>query len=215
MSGKCAGLPLAIIALGGLLASRVTYGEWEMVHKYITSYLIRGEALERQSRLAEVLDLSYHDLPYHLKPCFLYLSQFPEDYEIPMKKLIRLLVAEGVVSSDYEVEREETMESVAELYLNNLISRCMVEVGQMGSSGRIKTCRLHDLMREMCLRKARQEGFLHISGSSSTDTGVKPSGVVRRLAVFLDEQVDHLIPGSQKANKGLRSLLYFHQKRCR
>ncbi|KAK4280298.1 hypothetical protein QN277_011937 [Acacia crassicarpa] len=226
MAGKCAGLPLAIIVLGGLLASRETLEDWEMVHKYITSYLIRGEVLEKQSRLAEVLDLSYDDLPYYLKPCFLYLSQFPEDHEIPTKKLIRLLVAEGVVPSNYEIEREETMERVAEHYLNNLISRCMVEVGQMGSSGRIKTCRLHDLMRELCLRKARQEGFLHIIGGSqqngtnnvSSSTNMldeKPSGVVRRLAVFLDQQVNHLIPSDQKENKGLRSLLYFHEKKCR
>ncbi|KAI9112991.1 hypothetical protein K1719_016105 [Acacia pycnantha] len=181
MAGKCAGLPLAIIVLGGLLASRETLEEWKM---------------------------------------------FPEDYEIPTKKFIRLLVAEGVVPSDYEIEREETMERVAEQYLNNLISRCMVEVGQMGSSGRIKTCRLHDLMRELCLRKARQEGFLHIiggsqqngtnNGSSSTNMlDAKASGVVRRLAVFLDQQVNHLIPSDQKENKGLRSLLYFHEKKCR
>ncbi|XP_028755936.1 putative disease resistance protein At1g50180 [Neltuma alba] len=224
MAGKCAGLPLAIIVLGGLLASSVTLEHWEMINKYMTTYLITGE-VQKESRLAKVLALSYNDLPYHLKPCFLYLSQFPEDSEISTKKLIRLWVAEGVVASQYETERGEIMECVAELYLNDLISRCMVEVGQMGSSGRIKTCRLHDLMRELCLSKAKQEGFLHIigglpqngtSGSSSACTlDAKPSGVVRRLAVFLDQNVDHLIPSDHKANKGLRSLLYFHEKKCR
>ncbi|XP_054824369.1 putative disease resistance protein At1g50180 [Prosopis cineraria] len=228
MAAKCAGLPLAIIVLGGLLASKETSRDWEMVNRFLTSYLLKGEVLEsqsRQSRLAEVLALSYDDLPYQLKPCFLYLSQFPEDSEIPTKKLIQLWVAEGVVSSHYETEREEIMESVAEKYLNNLISRCMVEVGQMGSSGRIKTCRLHDLMRDLCLSKAREEGFLHIIGglqqnetgdsSSASKSNAKPSGVVRRLAVFLDQQVNRLIPSDQKANKSLRSLLYFHEKRCR
>ncbi|KAL4322709.1 hypothetical protein AHAS_Ahas14G0237600 [Arachis hypogaea] len=223
---KCAGLPLAIIVLGGLLATKDTVSEWETIHKYIVSYLIKGEELERQSRLAEVLDLSYNDLPYHLKPCFLYLSQFPEDSEIPTNKLIQLWVAEGVVSSQYETERGETMEDVAERYLGNLISRCMVQVGQMGSTGTIKTCRLHDLMRDLCLSKATKEQFLYIIGgvqqnsttnsaSSSSLSDARKTGGVRRLAVFLDQQVDQLIPHDELVNYRLRSLLYFHEKKCR
>ncbi|KAI4346705.1 hypothetical protein L6164_007578 [Bauhinia variegata] len=225
MVGKCAGLPLAIIVLGGLLATKYALSEWERVLRYINSYLIRGEEHEKQSRLAEVLALSYHDLPYQLKPCFLYLSQFPEDSEIQTNKLIRLWVAEGIVSSQYEIQRDEAMEDVAERYLGNLISRCMVQVGQMGSTGRIKTCRLHDLMRDLCLSKARQESFLHITSvsqqnmmmdvSSSNHSGAKSAGAVRRLAVFLDQHVHQLIPFNQQGNQHLRSLLYFHEKKCR
>lgn len=226
MVAKCAGLPLAIIVLGGLLATKETVTEWEMIHKYISSYLIRGEVHERQSRLTEVLDLSYHDLPYQLKPCFLYLSQFPEDSEIPKNKLIQLWVAEGVVSSQYEVERGETMEVTAERYLGSLISRCMVQVGQMGSTGKIKTCRLHDLMRDMCLSQARKEHFLYIIGgaqqnssldhvSSSSLLDARHTSGVRRLAIFLDNQVSQLIPPNEQANRHLRSLVYFHDKKCR
>lgn len=226
MVAKCAGLPLAIIVLGGLLATKETVTEWEMIHKYISSYLIRGEVHERQSRLTEVLDLSYHDLPYQLKPCFLYLSQFPEDSEIPKNKLIQLWVAEGVVSSQYEVERGETMEVIAERYLGSLISRCMVQVGQMGSTGKIKTCRLHDLMRDMCLSQARKEHYLYIIGgaqqnssldhvSSSSLLDARHTSGVRRLAIFLDNQVSQLIPPNEQANRHLRSLVYFHDKKCR
>jgi hypothetical protein len=170
MVAKCAGLPLAIIVLGGLLATKETVNEWEMIHKHITSYLIRGEVLERQSRINEVLDLSYHDLPYQLKPCFLYLSQFPEDFEIPKNKLIQLWMAEGFISSQYETERDERMEDVAESYLGRLISRCMVQVGQIGSTGKIKTCRLHDVMRDMCLSKAKEEHFLSVIGRSQQNS---------------------------------------------
>ncbi|XP_061365904.1 putative disease resistance protein At1g50180 [Gastrolobium bilobum] len=226
MVAKCAGLPLAIVVLGGLLATKETVNEWEMIHRYISSYLIRGEVHERQSRLVEVLDLSYHDLPFQLKPCFLYLSQFPEDSEIPTNKLIQLLVAEGVVSSRYEIERDETMEDVAERYLGNLISRCMVQVGQMGSTGRIKTCRLHDLMRDLCLSKAKKEHFLYIIGgskqnktvdvaSSSNLSDARQTGGVRRLAVFLDQHVYQLFPHNEQVNQHLRSLVYFHDKKCR
>ncbi|XP_057436136.1 putative disease resistance protein At1g50180 isoform X2 [Lotus japonicus] len=226
MVAKCAGLPLAIVVLGGLLATKDTINEWEKIHRSISSYLIRGEERERKSRLDEVLDLSYHDLPCQLKPCFLYLSQFPEDSEIPKTKLIQLWVAEGVVSSQYDIERDETMEDVAERYLANLISRCMVQLGQMGSNGRIKTCRLHDLMRDLCLKKARKEHFLYIIGgsqqngttnvtSSSNPSDPRQTDGVRRLAIFLDQQVDQLIPCNDKVNQNLRSLVYFHDKKCR
>ncbi|CAJ2669150.1 unnamed protein product [Trifolium pratense] len=232
MVAKCAGLPLAIIVLGGLLATKETVNEWEMIHKHITSYLIRGEVLERQSRINEVLDLSYHDLPYQLKPCFLYLSQFPEDFEIPKNKLIQLWMAEGFISSQYEIERDETMEDVAERYLGRLISRCMVQVGQIGSTGKIKTCRLHDVMRDMGLSKAKEEHFLCVSGrsqqnsnsindvsSSSSSSNVlldtRKTGGVRRLAFFLDQNVDKLIPPNEKVNQHLRSLVYIHDKKCR
>ncbi|KAK7340675.1 hypothetical protein VNO77_21385 [Canavalia gladiata] len=223
MVAKCAGLPLAIIVLGGLLATKDTVGEWEAIHRYISLYLIEGEVNERR-RLAEVLDLSYQDLPCELKPCFLYLSQFPEDSEIPKNKLIQLWVAEGVVSSQYKFERIETMEDIAERYLGNLISRCMVQVGQMGSTGRIKTCRLHDLMRDLCLSKAKKEHFLYIMGesqqnttdvASSSDLSEIQSCRVRRLAVFLDQHVQQLIPHKEQVNQYLRSLVFFHDKKCR
>lgn len=69
MVAKCAGLPLTIIVLGGLLATKERVSDWDT---------IGGEVREKQ-KLDEVLDLSYQDLPCQLKPCFLYLSQFPED----------------------------------------------------------------------------------------------------------------------------------------
>ena len=233
MVAKCAGLPLAIIVLGGLLATKETTNEWEMIHKHITSYLIRGDVLERQSRLAEVLDLSYHNMPYQLKPCFLYLSQFPEDFEIPKNKLIQLWMAEGFVSSQYEIERDERLEDIAERYLGSLISRCMVQVGQMGSTGKIKTCRLHDLMRDMCLSKARKEHFLSVitrsqkDSNSINDVSSSPSsssnllldsrktGGVRRIALFLDKHVDKLVPPNEQVSQHLRSLVYFNDKKCR
>lgn len=38
----------------------------------------------------DILALSYNYLPQHLKACFLYMGAFPEDFEIPVWKLIRL-----------------------------------------------------------------------------------------------------------------------------
>ena len=42
MVARCAGLPLAIIVLGGLLATKETLDEWDIVHRNIKSNLGRG-----------------------------------------------------------------------------------------------------------------------------------------------------------------------------
>jgi hypothetical protein len=216
MVARCAGLPLAINVLGGLLATKETLSEWDMVHRNIKSYLRRGPAQGQPSTVQDVLALSYHELPYQLKPCFLYLSHFPEDFDIPKKKLVRLWVAEGFVSPKYEhIDGDEALEDVAESYLVELINRCMAQVGVVGASGRIKSCRLHDLMRDLCLSKAKQENFLHIVGHSpgndqTTDAfpshSVTSTGRIRRLAIFSDTFVPEKF---KDQHPQIRSLLYF------
>ncbi|CBI25485.3 unnamed protein product, partial [Vitis vinifera] len=164
----CGGLPLAIVVLGGLLATKHTFYEWERVQRNIKSYLRRGkDNYEQQgSGVSDVLALSYQDLPYYLKSCFLYLANFPEDYEIPTRPLVQMWVAEGIISE----AREETLEDVAEGYLDELIGRCMVQAGRVSSNGRVKTCRLHDLMQDLCSSKAKEENFLEIINLQEVET---------------------------------------------
>ncbi|KAG8369891.1 hypothetical protein BUALT_Bualt14G0060600 [Buddleja alternifolia] len=90
MVRQCGGLPLAINVLGGLLVTKPTLWEWKMVQENISSYLRRGRSLEKHGKVYEVLDLSYRDLPYQLKPCFLFLGNFPEDSNIRVRKLYQM-----------------------------------------------------------------------------------------------------------------------------
>ncbi|RVW80488.1 putative disease resistance protein [Vitis vinifera] len=163
MVGKCGGLPLAIITLRGLLAKKRRLKEWERMCRNINSYLRSGKGDgEENGLISEKLALSYYDLPYQLKPCFLYLGLFPKDTEVSTKKLIRMWVAEGIVTS----MNEEKVEDIAERYLGELIDRCMVEVGARSLTGRVKTCRLHDLMRDLCLLKAKEQSFLQVTSAT-------------------------------------------------
>ena len=219
MVRHCGGLPVAIIVLGGLLATKHTLKDWEMVYRNINSYLRRGKGHEQEfGGVSEVLASSYYDLPYQLKPCFLYLGHFPEDFEIPTKKLMRMWVAEGIVSS----VQGETAEDVAERYLDELIERCMVQVGRRNFIGRVKTCRLHDLMQDLCLSKAKEESFLQathlrhkndpVAASSSMVPIVTPMAKIRRLAIYLDEGVNRCISSEYEKSSHLRSLLFFYAK---
>ncbi|XBH97537.1 hypothetical protein VPH35_127192 [Triticum aestivum] len=76
---KCDGLPLAIVNMASLLATKPTTKlEWARV-------------------IRRILLLSYYDLPCYLKMCLLDLSTFPEDHKIDCKRLVWRWTAEGLV----------------------------------------------------------------------------------------------------------------------
>ncbi|KAI3463881.1 hypothetical protein Pfo_020544 [Paulownia fortunei] len=150
---KCKGLPLSIVVIGGLLGkSSKTQEYWENVEKSINSILNSGD----DKQCSNILSLSFNYLPVHLKPCFLYMGIFPEDHEIRVSRLIKLWVAEGFLKPN----KAQSLEEIAECYLKDLVDMNLILVCRWGSNGKIKTCNIHDLLRELCLRVAKKEKFL-------------------------------------------------------
>ncbi|XP_042375690.1 disease resistance protein RPM1-like isoform X1 [Zingiber officinale] len=150
---NCHGLPLAIVTIGGMMSRKGrSQLEWNNVLAKMYSNLI-GNEVEVQGPLF----LSYKHLPYPLKSCFLLFSIFPHDSNIRSKKLIRLLMAEGLVK---EGEGEgERMEDVAEKYLMELINRSMIQISILGSTGRVKTFRIHHLIHQLSISIAKMQSF--------------------------------------------------------
>ncbi|XP_077213102.1 disease resistance protein RPM1-like isoform X1 [Tasmannia lanceolata] len=193
--GKCQGLPLAIVALGSLMALKEnTVLEWKKVENSLGWEISNNPMLER---VKSILLLSFNNLPYYLKHCFLYCSIFPEDHLIRRARLIRLWVAEGFV----EERRGLTMEEAAEHYLNELIFRSMLQVANETIDGRVKECRMHDLLRELALSTSENEGFSMVSDGQEASVG----GRVRRLSVH---KIRDNIPSSTGASQ-LRSFFMF------
>ncbi|XP_019197941.1 PREDICTED: putative late blight resistance protein homolog R1B-8 [Ipomoea nil] len=152
---KCQGLPIAIVIVAGLLSKTIKSPEnWESVASAIN--LSATSTLHEQC--SKILTLSYNDLPYHLKSCFLYFSVFPEDYEIPTKDLIKLWMAEGFI----KVDSQRDLEEVGSDYLQDLIGRNLVLISELSLLGNIKTCRMHDLLYDLCLREAKDEKLLSV-----------------------------------------------------
>jgi NB-ARC domain/Rx N-terminal domain len=109
----CGGLPLALVVVGGLLSVKnPTYDDWNRVLRTINWQSDGTECME-------ILAMSYQDLPYPLKLCFLYLACFPEDYEIHKGPLTRMWIAEGFIQHDGRGEIEDE----AELCLEELAQR--------------------------------------------------------------------------------------------
>ncbi|CAM8955092.1 unnamed protein product [Rhodiola kirilowii] len=153
---KCEGLPLAIIALGGmLLRKNKTLLEWNIVYDNLVAKLRSDVNLYG---LEKTLLLSYDDLPYYLKSCYLYLSVFPKDFLIKRSKIVRLWVAERFVEEKVGL----TLDEVAESYLNEFVSRNMIQLVEMDDLNRVKSFRVHDIVREIILLKSKEEAIVDV-----------------------------------------------------
>ncbi|MCD7456809.1 hypothetical protein HAX54_033292 [Datura stramonium] len=145
---KCGGLPLSIILVAGILTRMKKEKHcWEQVATNLGPNI--------QDQMEGTIDLSYQNLPCYLKPSFLYLGVFQEDEEIQVSKLTWLWMAEGFIKPNME----KLLEDTATDYLENLIGRNLLMVAKKSSDGRIKTCRIHDLVLEFCRKKAKLENI--------------------------------------------------------
>ncbi|KAI3816415.1 hypothetical protein L1987_16111 [Smallanthus sonchifolius] len=52
------------------------------------------------------------------------------------------------------------LEDVADDFLKDLIRRSLLIINRIKADGQVKTCRIHDLLHDFCLRKAEEENFL-------------------------------------------------------
>uniref|UniRef100_A0A2N9I5P1 NB-ARC domain-containing protein n=1 Tax=Fagus sylvatica TaxID=28930 RepID=A0A2N9I5P1_FAGSY len=144
---RCGGLPLAIVTIGGLLSTKKKIAfEW---CKFLDSLSSELESNPLLLDITKILSFSYQDLPYNLKACFLYFGMFPEDYVINCARLIRLWIAEGFVKEKQGL----TLEDVAQDYLSQLIHRSLVQVAKVDFVGKTRSCRVHDMMREVILSR--------------------------------------------------------------
>ncbi|CAM0871895.1 unnamed protein product [Alopecurus aequalis] len=148
---RCQGLPLAIVTIGSLLSSRPqTQHNWEQMYNQLRT------ELSNSNNVRAVLNLSYHDLSGDLRNCLLYCSLFPEDYAMLSESLLRLWVAEGFVLS----RGNSTPEEVAERNLMELIHRNLLIVKEKDELGRVSSCTMHDIVRDLALCIAAEEGFV-------------------------------------------------------
>ncbi|CAM0873970.1 unnamed protein product [Alopecurus aequalis] len=153
---KCGGLPLAIITMASLLTTKSDARvEWMKVCSSI------GSGLEKNSDVEEmnlILSLSYNDLPHHLRTCILYMSMFPEDYEIRRDYLVRRWIAEGFIKGF----GGRNLEEEGECYFNELINRSLIQPVDFQYDGRVYACRVHDLILDLIVSKAVEGNFVAI-----------------------------------------------------
>ncbi|RDX62435.1 Disease resistance protein RPP13, partial [Mucuna pruriens] len=193
---SCRGLPLSIIVLAGLLANKEkSHREWSKVVGHVNWYLTRDETQVKDI----VLKLSYENLPRRLKPCFLYLGIFPEDFEIPVRPLLQQWVAEGFIQETGNRDPDD----VAEDYLYELVDRSLVQVARVKTSGAVETCRIHDLLRDLCISESKEDKVFEVC----TDNNILISTKPRRLSIHCN--MGHYISSSNNDHSCIRSLFLF------
>ncbi|KAM4078024.1 hypothetical protein ACB094_09G004400 [Castanea mollissima] len=194
--GKCKGLPLAIVALGSLMCNKNDMVQWRQINDTLKWNLSNNTKLEA---VKSILLLSFNDLPYQLKHCFLYCSLFPEDHEIRRKRLIKLWIAEGFV----EKSEGFTLEEVADSYLVKLTFRNMLQVVRRNEFGRPQSCKMHDILRELALSISVKENFGVVHDGAEEMKECK----ARRISIHKTDGEFKSFTGTSK----LRSFLVFNK----
>ncbi|KAI3464143.1 hypothetical protein Pfo_031293 [Paulownia fortunei] len=167
---NCEGLPLTIVTVADLLSKAEKTPEYRKKVADKENLVFK----DANDQMSKVLFPSYRYIPPHLKTCFLYMGVFPQNYEIPRSKLIKLWSAQGFL----EPYPSKTLEDFAMECLEELVSKSLVMVRQKSSNYGIKTCLLHSAFWHLCIREAGKNKFFHVLNSyaDSLAEGIKSQG---------------------------------------
>ncbi|GFP93210.1 putative late blight resistance protein homolog r1a-6 [Phtheirospermum japonicum] len=156
LTQQCNGLPILILMIAGILVDQLSKSpaldSIVKTMKQLTKSL-NAYTLGKSDIFSSILALCYDRLRDELRDCFLYLGVFPEDYEIPAWTLTQLWIAEGFI----QPKEGRSLEETAVEYLNDLVHKNLVMVNKVKADGEIKSCRIHDTVRDFCIAKAERE----------------------------------------------------------
>jgi len=185
---RCGCLPLAIKVVARVLASKEqTEKEW---NKFSRKDAWSMSKLE----IPSALYISYEELPYYLKQCFVYCAMFPEDPVISRDDITRMWVAEGFIDE----QDGQLLEDTAEQYHYELIYRNLFQPDY--SMADLSRYRVHDLLRQLACHLSREECF--VGGPESIRVNVM-SKFRRILAVTMKDMV--VLPSMDKDQYKVRT----------
>ncbi|KAL7122811.1 hypothetical protein ACP275_01G067200 [Erythranthe tilingii] len=140
IANKCAGVPLAAKALGGLLRFKRDEKEW--------NYVKESEIWElpEETLILPALRLSYRHLPLALRPCFAYCAVFPKDSRIEKRELIFMWMAHGYISSRGALEVEDVGNEVC----NELVLRSLLHYVPNPVTKKLDLI-MHDLLHDLAI----------------------------------------------------------------
>ena len=184
ISKRCGGLPLLIVKLVEALSHKnATIEEWSDILQHFDH--------DQHQLWSNTLYKIHKDLPLYMRRCLFYFTLFPQDFDVPARRLIALWVAEDLLQPE---GNGETSENVAERCLNLLRAQGMVQLTKKKLNGNVKMVRLPDALRQYWLSKAQQATFhgVHTNTKSELSLGTNK---IRRLVDHLDKEdicFDHI-----------------------
>ncbi|KAJ8641229.1 hypothetical protein MRB53_017923 [Persea americana] len=151
---RCEGLPLAITAVGGMMLGKGdSVHEWRRISMHLKEEMTE---YKKGELVMSSLELSYEELPAYLKPCFLCFAMYPEDYTVSVDEIVCRWIGEGFVSA----RNGRTAIEIGEECIAELINRCLLMgIEKDEFKRRFIFCRMHDMVRHMAIKIAREENF--------------------------------------------------------
>jgi Leucine-rich repeat (LRR) protein len=188
---KCGGVPLAIITIASLLASK-PIKEWYRVYRSLGSGLDKDNTDIKS--MHDILSLSYYELPSYLRPCLLYLSLFPEDCRIDKDSLVRRWVAEGLVVDEQGGGNLYELYDRGEKYFIELVNRSFIQPLDIdGVDGIPNACSVHDLILDLLISLSVEDNFGLRLDSQNFTTSTDSEVNIRRLSLQ-DNEVEVSVP---------------------
>ncbi|XP_078152581.1 inactive disease susceptibility protein LOV1-like [Carex rostrata] len=192
----CAKQPLALLLVGGLLSLKPTaYNIWKTVKDELDMITEPNDNVTAD-HMGKIFSYCYNDLPYFLRPCFLYFACYPIGFEIPATSLTQIWIAEGFVE---EEDKQTSLETTANKYLDELVQRSLVFVSRRSLSGTIKSCRLHHSIHEFVTQQSYKEQF-SVANPDQEDIETR-----LRIAIYPDNKKQCM----EVKNNHIRSILAF------
>ncbi|GLU03405.1 hypothetical protein SLE2022_206070 [Rubroshorea leprosula] len=191
---RCKGLPLAAKVLGSLLQSRSTKGEWLTI---LDSEIWKLNLAQKE--IFAPLLLSYYDLSYPVRQCFLYCVLFPKDFEYWYHDIISRWQAQGFLGSNPNVD----LESIGQEYFSILAAHSFFQDFHFWN-GLIYQFKMHDVVHDFGKYLAEDEFAMELVGSDHFSTN---SAKHRHLVVMVDKRMT--FPTSISGAGKLRTLVTY------
>ncbi|XP_042001144.1 putative late blight resistance protein homolog R1B-14 [Salvia splendens] len=150
----CKGIPLAIVVAARILSqTNQTQSSWKELAPNMRSLIVED------AHFQSIIYLSYADLLHPFRSCFLYMCGFHDNYEIRASMLVKLWMAEGFAGD----------QSDAEFCVREIVRKNLASSTAMKGNGRIKSCIVHDLVRDVFKIKAIDENYERRFSNSHLD----------------------------------------------
>ncbi|GMJ14247.1 RESISTANT TO P. SYRINGAE 5 [Hibiscus trionum] len=179
---ECGGLPLALITIGRAMACKTTPGEWE----YAIEKLKQSALPKMKNKVYPLLKFSYDNLDPTMKCCLLYCCLYPEDYNIPTKRLVEYWFCEGLLD---EFDRIRKAQRQGDHIINSLLSACLLEKTE-NLYYEEECVKMHDVIRDMglwiaCeLEKQENKFFVKAGAQLFEEPNVKAWEGAKRISVM-------------------------------
>uniref|UniRef100_A0A9I9DU25 NB-ARC domain-containing protein n=1 Tax=Cucumis melo TaxID=3656 RepID=A0A9I9DU25_CUCME len=194
---KCGGVPLVIRHIGRLLSSKTSKEEWMSFNDNESL-----EVTQQDNHMTSILELSYNNLPPHLKQCFAYSSLFPKGYKIKINELIGQWIAQDFIESS---SGRKSLDNIGKDYFDELCSRFFYE-NLSGDNNFDDYVRMHDVMRELAKKVAGNKYYAR--GDSNNSYVV--SEQTRHISFDYKIELWRDVLSKLLTAKGLKTFLILH-----